>query len=344
VTKLTIWINRNQLVSFYILTFVITWGLGFTYGGVLLRGQLYLFPLAAIATCGPALAGIIITTITNTKPRHGPKTAFWYTLFTAWILSTIVFLTHNMLFNNIPFSLEAIVFSLVSTIPTAFVIGMSQSRIPAVKSYLKSLIQLRPVWTWVVIGLVLFPGLIVLAVVISHLLGRQNTVNLQFPVRDLTLIYLVPVKFLYQLLFFNATGEETGWRGFALPRLQARTSPLITAIIITLFWVPWHFFLWQAEGAPVLSWQYWLIRYMIMILTSVIIVWITNRAYGSILVAGISHAAMNTAEAFITISDGLTGYLVILVSAVVLILADRMWDKLPPDHPAVYKTLITGTQ
>ena len=78
---------------------------------------------------------------------------------------------------------------------------------------------------------------------ISSLPGRQSISGLRFPESDLTLIGLVAVKFLYQIFFFNATGEEVGWRGFALPRLQARTSPLIAALIIALFWAPWHFFL-----------------------------------------------------------------------------------------------------
>jgi membrane protease YdiL (CAAX protease family) len=336
-SRLTDWIRRNQLAAFFILTFSITWGLGFSYGGVLLRGQFLLFPLVAIATCGPALAGIIITALTNTEPKQGTNRAFWSAFFVAWVLSALVFLTHITLLNIIPFSLEAVGFGLVSVMPVAFVISMACSRIPAVKRYLSSLIRLREVWGWALVGLVLIPGLVPLSLVISSLLGRQSISDLRFPESGLTLIGLVAVRFLYQIFFFNATGEEVGWRGFALPRLQARTSPLIAALIIALFWAPWHFFLWQAEGSPVLTWQYWLERYVGTILPSVFIVWICNRAQGSILVAGITHAAVNTAEAFIPIEDGQILYLTCLVAALVMILADRMWKKLPPEHPAVYR-------
>lgn len=145
------------------------------------------------------------------------------------------------------------------------------------------------------------------------------------------------VKFPYQLFFFNAIGEEAGWRGFALPRLQARTSPLIAALILALFWAPWHFFFWQAEGKPVMTVQYWVEMYAGHILFSLLIVWIYNRANGSILVAGIAHAASNTAFAFIPLQDLQGLYLTWLVAAIVMILVDRMWKKLPPDHPAVDK-------
>ena len=45
-----------------------------------------------------------------------------------------------------------------------------------------------------------------------------------------------------------ATFEELGWRGCALPRLQARLSTLASSLILGLVWVVWHLPLW-ALGA-----------------------------------------------------------------------------------------------
>jgi len=159
----------------------------------------------------------------------------------------------------------------------------------------------------------------------------------QFPEAGLALIGLVTVKFFYQFFFFNATGEEVGWRGFALPRLQSCTSPLLASLIISLFWVLWHFFLWKAEGRPVLTLQFWLGQFALHLPASVIIGWLYNRSKGSILVAGIAHAAANTAFAFFPNLDWTVYALTFAAAALVMILVDRMWKKLPSGHPAVYR-------
>jgi membrane protease YdiL (CAAX protease family) len=335
--KLTNWIKSHQITAFFLITFAITWGLGFSYSAVLNKSMYLLFPLVVIATCGPALAGIIITAITNKRSRQGLHKAFWIAFFVAWVVSALVFIANITLINHTPLSPAIIGFSFITVVPVPFLISMAYSRNPAVRSYISSLIQLRGVWGWSLLALVLMPALILLSIPISSLLGRQPVSAPQFTNTDLTLLGLVVVKFLYQFFFFNATGEEVGWRGFILPRLQARTSPLIAALTISFFWAPWHFFLWQAEGSPVLTLQFWIERYASIILFSLIIVWTCNRTKGSILVAGITHAAGNTAAAFTPLQDMYGLYLTLLVAALVMILVDRMWQKLPSDHSAVWQ-------
>ena len=83
--------------------------------------------------------------------------------------------------------------------------------------------------------------------------------------------------------------------------------------------------------------EFWLASYSSHIPAALLIVWFYNRSKGSILVAGLIHAAANTAFYFVPnlswqIYDG-----VMLGFVLVLILVDRMWRKLPADHPAVYR-------
>jgi membrane protease YdiL (CAAX protease family) len=332
--KFSGWIKHHQVAAFFVLTYAITWGLGFSYGAVLRRGQFLLAPLVFLATCGPALAGIILTTVANAEPRQGTRRAFWIAFLVAWVASALVFLTHMTFFNRVPLSLRMVGFGIVSVLPVAFVIGMAYSRVPAVRSYLASLIRLRGVWGWSALALVTTPALVLVSIPVASGLGRQPTTAQQLPSMGPALIGLVAVKFLYQFFFFNATGEEVGWCGFALPRLQARASPLIAALVLGFFWASWHLFLWRAEGQPVVSWQFWLQQWEGHALFSLLIVWIYNRSRGSILVAGITHAAANTAMAFVRLDlQVLCGVWAIV--ALVLVVADRMWAKLPPEHPAV---------
>ena len=333
--KLTGWIRSHQITAFFILTFAITWGLGFSYSAIY-KGRFLLAPLAFIATCGPALAGIGISAISNTYPREGKKRTVWMAFLVSWMVSTLVFLANNTFINHAPFSPVMVGFTFISVVPVAFVISMAYARNPTVRNYLSSLTRLRGTWGWSLLALILTPTLVLLSIAISSLLDRQPIQAHTFSDPIWTLIGLIVVKFLYQLFFFNATGEEAGWRGFALPRMQSQTSPLVASLVINAFWVLWHLFLWMAEGRPVISPEYWGRTYLELLPGTVTLCWFYNRSKGSILVAGIAHAAANTAFAFLPNLDWSVFNCTVAVAALVMILVDRMWKKLPPDHPAVY--------
>jgi membrane protease YdiL (CAAX protease family) len=181
----------------------------------------------------------------------------------------------------------------------------------------------------------LFPALLLLSSAVDGF-PFQAIQSRQFTDSSLALVGLVIIEFLYRLFFFNATGQETGWRGFALPRLQTRTSPLVAALVIALFWAPIHLLAWQADGEPVMTVQFWVEMYIGTILLSVLIVWLCNCAHGSILVAGITYAAANTAMAVIPAGDSLL--LILPLTTLGIILVGRMWKTLPRDHPAVYRS------
>jgi membrane protease YdiL (CAAX protease family) len=254
----------------------------------------------------------------------------------ALIIATIVFLASTTIVGHVPFSVAMAGVLLVSSIPVAFVISAAYSRVPVLRSYMSSLIRVRGVWGWALLALALLPALVLISIPIQSLLSGQAMAVPPLPEKGLALPGLIVVIFLYQFFFFNATGEEAGWRGFALPRLQTRFSPLVSALIIAIFWPPWHLFLWQAEGKPVLTLGYWIEMYIGHALFSLLIVWICNRASGSILVAGVTHAAANTAMSFASFPNVQPVFLPWSIAALVMILLDRMWRRLPSSHPAVH--------
>jgi membrane protease YdiL (CAAX protease family) len=323
------------MAAFYILTFMITWGLGFSYGAVVKRSQRLLLPLVSVASCGPALAGIIISAVINTQPKQGTRKAFWIAFFVAWFVSAVIY-SGNFLINSQRKSLFEIGFRFVVVLPVAFVIGAAYSRTPEVKNYLSSLVRLRGVWGWALLALAFYPAMVLLSVTVSRILGMQYIIDLQFPKKGLAMVGWFGFKFLSQFFIYSAPGEEAGWRGFALPRLQNRLSPLTAALLTAFLWVLWHIFMWQGQGQPMLSLQYWIEVTIKYVLTSFVLVWIYNRSKGSILVAGVNHAAINTTNLFFPFRPWTGIYLVWVIIIVVMIFVDRMWEKLPPEHPAVY--------
>jgi membrane protease YdiL (CAAX protease family) len=252
-------------------------------------------------------------------------------------VSALVFLANNTFINHAPFSPVMVGFTLVAVVPVVFVISMAYSRLPEVKRTLSSLIRVRGVWGWALLALVWTPVLILISILISSQIGRQPFTAHQFQETGLILTGLVTVKFFYQFFFFNATGEEAGWRGFALPRMQSLASPLVACLVMNIFWPLWHLFSWMAEGRPVFSPEFWAQTYLELLPGTVILGWFYNRSKGSILVAGITHAAANTAYAFFPNLDWTVFNWTVAVAALALILVDRMWKKLPSDHPAVYQ-------
>jgi membrane protease YdiL (CAAX protease family) len=113
-------------------------------------------------------------------------------------------------------------------------------------------------------------------------------------------------------------GEETGWRGFALPLLQRRYGALVAALLITLLWALWHlpFFL-TVDGfrhaSPVA-----VVGFVFGIgCGSIVLTWLYNGTNGSILACAIWHGLYNVTTA--TVAAG--GIIAAVTSTLVVVLA-----------------------
>src|SRR5215216_3441162 len=90
----------------------------------------------------------------------------------------------------------------------------------------------------------------------------------------------------------SALGEEIGWRGYALPRLQSGRSGLSASLILGVIWAFYHlplFFTGQAFRSPSI-----LVPFIIStIALSVILTWVYNSTGGSLLMVVLLHATAN---------------------------------------------------
>jgi membrane protease YdiL (CAAX protease family) len=65
------------------------------------------------------------------------------------------------------------------------------------------------------------------------------------PLPPLSALTSYLILFIYPALIIGGPlGEEPGWRGFALPRLQRRYGPLVGTLILSPLWAFWHVPIW----------------------------------------------------------------------------------------------------
>ena len=99
---------------------------------------------------------------------------------------------------------------------------------------------------------------------------------------------------LLMSIITGATGEELGWRGFALPRLQSKYGALSSSIIVGLIWAGWHIPYWPIPGwFPKMQSIPFLAFTLQSVAKSVIMTWIYNRTKGSVLLATLFHLVLN---------------------------------------------------
>jgi membrane protease YdiL (CAAX protease family) len=157
---------------------------------------------------------------------------------------------------------------------------------PGIRSLLGRIVRARIGLRWyaVIFGLPVL--LCALAVAIMAVLGQAISLPGAAAWREL------PDRFLFIFLFIGL-GEEPGWRGFALPRLQKKYSPLIASFILAPLWALWHLPLMGNEfSLPVIP------AFLISLLGGTLIqTWLFNRTKGSVFAQMLFHATVNTVGA-----------------------------------------------
>jgi membrane protease YdiL (CAAX protease family) len=90
-------------------------------------------------------------------------------------------------------------------------------------------------------------------------------------------------------------GEEAGWRGFALPRLQRRFDPVTSSLLLGFLWASWHLPLIVARIYNVAWWQFTVLTMAASVFLSLGF----NRSGGSTLCAVVVHGIYNVATGII---------------------------------------------
>ena len=218
--------------------------------------------------------------------RHPLITFFVLAYALAWIIeSPLVFLRGTITAGDPPglflVMLASNVPSAVAILLTAMVLGRGALR----KLLARLLIwRVNPLWY---LGVVLGPvALVGGTIALNTLLGRP-TLSLGIP----SLLGLV-IMLAFMIFPGSALGEEIGWRGYALPRLQTRMSALSASLILAPIWALWHLPLWLtgAPGRTPIIYAGFVVSAFGL---SVLLTWVYNSTGGSLLLVVLLHATIN---------------------------------------------------
>lgn len=91
------------------------------------------------------------------------------------------------------------------------------------------------------------------------------------------------------------SGEEVGWRGYALPRLAESMGYARGALLLGVLWACWHLpqFYFSAADTYRQSFPVWSLQ---VIALSVAMAWLYTKSNGSLLLMMLMHAAVNNTK------------------------------------------------
>src|SRR5215212_7451346 len=164
------------------------------------------------------------------------------------------------------------VFSFAPFLAALVVLAITHGK-SGIGGLLRRMVRWRVGLGWYAVALLLPAGLALVATVLNVLRGWTNLLP------GFAIALLIPG--------LGAAWEEPGWRGFALPHLQAGRSALFAALILGVLIAGWH------VPLMVVGDVHW--SDIVLIMGAVIVFnWVFNNANGSVLIIMLMHAMNNT--------------------------------------------------
>lgn len=161
------------------------------------------------------------------------------------------------------------------------------------------------------LSLCVFPGVMALTKIISHFVIRPYEWNFVIPLLVMGLIWPL----------FSAFGEEFGWRGYVLPKLLQKHSPLKAGLILGAIWSTWHlpmdYIGYQAYGSAMIP--AFVLVFISLVVQSVIMTYIYVKGNGNLRLMVLYHYTITGST----------------------ILIDGLLKTINDPHLAVYESIVT---
>ena len=154
---------------------------------------------------------------------------------------------------------------------------------------LRRLVLWRVGLRWYLFALIGLPAIMVLSVIFlpGALASFQGLAGLA-PLPMLAL-------FVYVFVLGGPLGEEPGWRGFALPRLQRLYGPLVGSLILGPIWALWHL---PIFWIPAWNFPPTILNIVMFVIAAIaftiVMTWVFNNTKGSLFIAVFVHTSFDT--------------------------------------------------
>lgn len=333
------WMKAHPIVSFFALALALMYLLGFPVVFLMDSVEQDLLQLLMLYACrvmvyGPVLIGMLVTRWTSPDRSPTPAWRRWFCFGIVSLVALVVYALdfhRNLAEDSLGWAPLLIILIPIAMLP-AYVVSSAFGRITSLREYLSTLVHPRGHWGWYLVALLTFPMLQILGLAITQLLGSESRLS---DVRvSSEIVWASLLTFASVFFYSGGINEEGGWRGFAQRRLQGRYSPLVTNLLLWVYLLLWHIpndIIQYRDGG------YLLVRIGLYPFITILFGWVYNRTKGSIMSVALFHASMNSIN---TLQEALpmtnAGFVLLVLFSILAILSDRMWQKLPADHPAVY--------
>ncbi len=279
----------KKLVLFTIMTWVISWSLFYLSGVLPVRPDTFLYDtrwlIAQIGVFGPSLSALIISGVQSRELRRNGLRVFSLFILISIAGGIIAHFKPQSIHDFTP--LLSIIVVTVGIASLIFFSSLNRHLlIPATGE-----VQGKAGMKGILLAIFGIPLLFLIGWIIVGIPGN-NWAIASLKNGPASFIAMLITAFFMNLIFGGSMGEELGWRGFALPLLLKKYSPLQASYVLGLIQAFWHLPI-DISGADLAVIGSVIFRIGWSILITIIFTWFYLNFEGKLLIALLLHTSVN---------------------------------------------------